>query len=250
MCPDGFDYEQIPPGYYDKVAQEGTGVRRYWHVYKFSYVIEKIRALGAQDMRLKVVDLGCGPGTFLSLLSKATPIQGLGVDIAQNQIAYASQTYGNENLKFTQASLFDESLKPQLQEADVVTLIEVIEHVHLNEAMAILKFLKQTMKPNAHLLVTTPNYLSAWPILEQVVNYVSEVNYEDQHLTKLNRRKLQRLLEEAGFDKIHVRSYMHASPFIAGLVHPSVAHPFKAMEQKYLLKGGPLLCAQAQCPSS
>ncbi len=241
-----FDYNQIPPGYYDLVTKKGNGVQRFWHLYKFDFVIKQLK----KDHEKKgspfhIVDLGCGPGTFLGLLSKASPIVGVGVDIANTQIEYANLTYGSDTLRFKCTSLEDQSLVEDIQTADAVSLIEVIEHMHLPKIREILSNLHQHMKVGSKLVITTPNYLSYWPILEHIINYVSEVNYEEQHVSKFNRIRLASFLAGCGFQNVEVRSFLHCSPFVSGLLHQSVGSVMGLMEKKWITHGGPLLWAQA-----
>ena len=57
-----FDYEEIDVGFYDHIYQKRGGVRSAWHHIKFNFVKEKI---SNQNHHL---DIGCGSGTFLSIL--------------------------------------------------------------------------------------------------------------------------------------------------------------------------------------
>ena len=58
-----FNYEQIDVGFYDNIYHKSRGVRSAWHQIKFNFVKEKIHN---QNHHL---DIGCGSGTFLSLLN-------------------------------------------------------------------------------------------------------------------------------------------------------------------------------------
>ena len=52
-------------------------------------------------------------------------------------------------------------------------------------------------------------------MLEILVNKFSKVNYEEQHITKLNRKKLDELISKKKFKIVEVSSFMHIAPFIA-----------------------------------
>lgn len=240
-----FNYDEIPEGYYDLVAKQGRGIQRYWHQFKFDFVIEQINQEVSSKQKVKVIDLGSGPGTFLGKLSATRSIQGVGVDIARPQVDYANRTYGTPNLQFIASFIEENPIRDLIRTADVVTMIEVVEHMHLTDVKKILDYLYNNMKPGSRLFLTTPNYLSVWPLLEILVNYLSKVNYEEQHITKLNRRKVKFLLETTGFKEVRSRSFLHFSPFIAGLFGLRAAAPFSWCERKLLTHGGPLLCAQA-----
>jgi hypothetical protein len=50
-----------------------------------------------------------------------------------------------------------------------------------------------------------------------MVNRLSVVSYEEQHITKFKRTSLRALLEEVGFSQVNVTTFMSASPFLAGI---------------------------------
>lgn len=86
-----FNYDEIPAGYYHQAMLSGGQVQRFWHREKFR---EVARRIGSED---RVLDLGCGPGSFLHVLSEEKPaVSGVGVDIASRQIDYA-QKFFREN---------------------------------------------------------------------------------------------------------------------------------------------------------
>ena len=70
-----FDYEEIPPGYYDEAFRRGRGAQSKWHHLKFRRVAEEIAG------RRRLLDVGCGPGTFIGHMATAQE------SVAQNRIA-------------------------------------------------------------------------------------------------------------------------------------------------------------------
>ena len=59
-----YDYSQIEAGYYDKVYRRGKGIQSRWHHHKFEMLSRAMPNIG------KVLDIGCGPGTFMGNLKK------------------------------------------------------------------------------------------------------------------------------------------------------------------------------------
>ena len=53
-----YDYNSIPPGYYDRVFHRGIGVQSKWHQLKFEYT------RGHMENYTNHLDIGCGPGFF------------------------------------------------------------------------------------------------------------------------------------------------------------------------------------------
>jgi len=212
MSLEKFDYSQIIPGYYDQVYQRGRGVQSRWHHKKFEAVRSLMPSSGTH------LDVGCGPGTFIGSLTNHQ-LRSLGIDIAQDQTTYANSHYKSSNKHFKSLSLLDHSLEKPPQ-YDVVTFIEVLEHLPREEALELLSLAHQLLKPRGCIIVTTPNYHSAWPIIEQVVNYLGEVSYAHQHINRYSTKSLFADLANSGFVEIKVSSFMSFSPFLASLSWP------------------------------
>ena len=67
----------------------------------------------------------------------------------------------------------------------------------------------------------TPNYASTWPLLEQILNRVGDVNYEEQHITRFSafgfERKLARVYPalRAQFELDLLTTTHFGAPFLA-----------------------------------
>src|SRR3954453_21273992 len=90
-----FDYESIPPGYYDRVFKRGRGIQSKWHHLKFERVIGELE--GAR----RVLDVGCGPGTMLGMLGPE--YETVGIDLSERQIQYARDVYEAPHRSFHRA---------------------------------------------------------------------------------------------------------------------------------------------------
>jgi len=176
-----FDYSCIPSGYYDNIALRKKGIRSFWHHLKFSRVIA---ALGKSNN--SILDIGCFGGTFLGMIPETTFSKQVGIDILEEQIEYANKKYGTHFRKF----FLTEDIKSNGFSVDgyfdVITLIEVVEHLTKPQIAEIITFAHNKLKPGGRLIITTPNYASAWPLIEFVLNKLSDVKYEEQHITRFN----------------------------------------------------------------
>jgi 2-polyprenyl-3-methyl-5-hydroxy-6-metoxy-1,4-benzoquinol methylase len=190
-----FDYDGIPEGFYHHVTESGHPVRRAWHLQKFERVRECLPLRAGQS----VLDIGCFSGTFLSMLDTEWFTHQVGVDILEKQIAFAGKHFGHPHRRF----LFLRNLAA-LSELkgpfDVITVIEVIEHLTKEEIHALLTQAARLLASGGKLVLSTPNYASTWPLLERIVDRVSEVAYEEQHITKFTsfgaHRKLMQIAPE------------------------------------------------------
>ena len=202
-----FDYDSIPVGYYDAVYTRRRGIQSKWHHLKFAKFHREMTGVRRH------LDIGCGPGTFIGSFD-ATRLS-VGVDIAEPQIVYAKDRYGGHGRKFQLVDLgplpFDDS------SFDLVTIIELIEHLPTQENHALIRESMRVLAPDGMLLVSTPNYAGLWPVLEAMIGRLGGLSYAEQHITHYDRESLRRLLEEAGGTDVVVRAYMGIAPFVAAV---------------------------------
>lgn len=214
-----FDYGGIPKGYYDAVLRQGNPIRRLWHLSKFERVLDYLPERPNQS----ILDIGCFAGTFLSLVPEHRFARQVGVDILPDQIAYANANYGTAFREFRHIKSIKD-LSTIKGKFDCVTLIEVIEHLHPDEIRHLMDGIVDVLTPGGKLVLTTPNYASAWPVIEQVLNRVSEVSYEEQHITKFTyfgmEQKLAKIYPDLFlyFNTVDFKTTTHmVTPFLAGL---------------------------------
>ena len=241
-----FNYDEIPAGYYHRAMLEGKPVQRFWHREKFR---ELARRIGPED---RVLDVGCGPGSFLHILAEEKPgIQGLGVDIASRQIDYAREFFGrslpSSRIEFRTLDATGFELPFESGTFDVVTSVEVIEHIHPFLAAQCLREARRVLKPDGRLLVTTPNYRSFWPLIEWLMERMSPVKYHEQHISQFTPNAFVKFLELCGFEITDLRTIFVAAPFLAGLGQ-GFARRVLAVEQAMPLvrSAGSLLVAEAR----
>ena len=230
-----YNYSQIPVGYYDLLHNKSNGVQSKWHCLKF------LKFKNSLLPSEKHLDIGCGPGTFIG---NYTYGNSFGVDIALPQIKFAQENYGSKGqfLKITP----NEPLPFEEQTFDTISLIELIEHLNDKDVFNLLIEIKRLLKKDGRLLLSTPNYGSAWPILEKIVNLIGGVSYEDQHINHFNKYRLKELLQKVGFQKINVESYLFTAPFFAS-INWRFSDLIHKHEPKWITrKIGFLLFAQAQ----
>jgi SAM-dependent methyltransferase len=215
-----YDYEtRIPAGYYDRVYRRKRGVRYCWHDLKFRTVAA---ALGSPS---RVLDIGCGPGTFIG--NYLPGVEALGIDIRAAQIDYATRTYGSPAHRFSTSSLAQ--LSESGQRFDAVTVVELIEHLTPAAAIRLLAEARTLLAPGGVLVVTTPNYRSLWPVIEIGVNALSPVDYVEQHINRYRRGLLADHLRSAGYGDVSIRTALGFAPF-AGVFGLGAANALHAIE--------------------
>jgi SAM-dependent methyltransferase len=203
-----YNYDAIGPGYYDEVFRRNSGIQSKWHHLKFA---EVRRQLPAGCGRL--LDIGCGPGTFIGTLPEA--VECVGTDLAAPQIEYANSEYGTPRHRFV--CVKSGPLPFEDATFDAVTVIELIEHLPRPDLQTLLGEARRVLRPGGKLVLTTPNYASLWPLLEKIVNARAPVTYEDQHISFFTPGRLRAQLEILGFDRPRVVTFQGAAPFAAAL---------------------------------
>jgi SAM-dependent methyltransferase len=203
----GFDYEAIPGGYYDAVFRRRRGIRSKWHQLKFRRVVEEMEG------HRRHLDVGCGPGTLIGLLAER--FISTGIDISTSEIDYARRVYESESKRFFAVSV--RGLPDDCRDYDVATVVEVIEHLAPAELDDVLRATIERLRPGGKLVVTTPNFRSAWPLVQMLVSRFGGLNYAPQHVNRFTPRRLRQLLCDLGLKEVRVRPYLALAPFAAAL---------------------------------
>ena len=235
-----FNYDEIPPGYYYKAMREGAASQRFWHRQKFLAVSNHVPDTG------RVLDLGCGPGSFLSILCETHPsIQAVGLDIASSQIDFAMKEVAPRfegRIRFEQYDAAKGILPYPDQSFDTVTSIEVVEHIHPYVAHQMLSEARRVLKPGGRLVATTPNYRSLWPLVEVALELLSPVKYHEQHINKFTPNSFVKFLETVGYQVSDLETIFIAAPFAAA-ISENLSKGLLALEKKAPWRLGSLLVA-------
>ncbi len=125
------------------------------------------------------LDVGCGPGTLIGLLDHR--FISTGIDICRPEIDYARREHESESKRFF--ALPAQALPDECRDYDVATIVEVIEHLPPAELDGVLRTTMERLRRGGKLVVTTPNFHSAWPLVEMLVDHLGELNYAPQTST-------------------------------------------------------------------
>ena len=201
-----FDYNAITPGYYDRIFRTGFVVRRFWHHLKFQSVMSALPKAAKT-----ILDIGCGPGSMLSVIDNRH--LSIGIDISHSQVLYARENYGTPHRKFVCSA--SNSIPFKDQSFDAVTMVEVIEHLPLPVVNKTLSEIKRILKPEGLFIMTTPNYMSIWPILERLIAWFGAPDYNEQHLMRFTPYRLKKFLESHGFGISNLDTFFIIAPFVS-----------------------------------
>jgi len=205
----GGDAIHIRGDYQARALSSERAVQRFWHEAKFR-LIQRVAMPRKSD---RVLDAGCGSGTISNFLaSYAGDV--VGIDSNPSAISYARDAFTAPNLQF-RLGQFDE-LKGD-KPFDRIYCIEVIEHLYEHQVADVLDLFYELTTPGGQLLLTTPNYRSAWPVIERLLDRFALVAtlQEAQHVTRFTKGKLSSMCERAGWKIRHVGTFNGVSPFLA-----------------------------------
>jgi SAM-dependent methyltransferase len=192
--------QKFETGYYDKILQNGLiknrGLQPGWHNITF-LKLKKYVLLESVHL-----DYACGPGTFIGAYIKNDSI---GIDLSKNQISYAKDKYGKYGKFF---SISDSDISNYKNHFDVITIAGLLEFLTIKDAIQLISNLQKSLKKDGRIILTTPNYGGFFSVLQKIVYLFSDVNYDNDLVTKYSSIKIKALLSEGSFKNVAVKKFM------------------------------------------
>lgn len=164
-----------------------------------------------------LIDIGCGDGRFLREVSRVYPTaELLGVDYSEKAVRLAKAM--NPDLRYEVVNLIDEDLSTRF---DVATMIEVLEHIPLEQVPAFCEAAVRILNDGGRLIITVPHENS---------------RLLDKHYQHFTSQSLRNLLE-AHFREITFIPFDGRSRFIMGILKHIIGgdgHHFVLTNRKVL----------------
>lgn len=206
------DTVAIDGGYQYRALTAGPVVQRFWHHAK-QVAIARLLPPAPGDY---VLDIGCGSGVISDYLARAGA-EVLAVDGSADAIAFAQRQFGSPRIEFRRGLVDDQFAVAR--PVDKAYCLELIEHIHRPQAQALLTHVRSVLRPGGELFLTTPNYHSAWPLIEWLMDRggVAPRLAGEQHVTAYHAFRLRRLLTASGFVVRRLTSKCGLAPWLAPL---------------------------------
>lgn len=156
MQDDQYDY---PYHHIPSVLPDGTPVKArqlYWGMEYLFYIGEVCAVIGRLAPR-SLLDVGCGDGYLISRLRGIVP-ERCGVDLSARAIHFAKGFNPDADIRLDSAA----NVEGQF---DVVTAIEVLEHIPDAEMQGFVRTLCDRTAPGGHILITVPS--TAMPLYDK-----------------------------------------------------------------------------------
>lgn len=164
-----------------------------------------LQALSRHASGGQLLDIGCGTGIFC-YMARDFGWEPRGIDAAIEAVTFARTRYG---LDVQQGDF--ESLEPQSEVFDLVTMWDVIEHSRAPRALV--EAAACCLKPGGLLALSTPNQRNIMDVVARLfyrftggrVTGPLEKFYLLEHFLYFSSRTLERLLTDAGFEVLEMR---------------------------------------------
>lgn len=207
------DTVAIGGDYQYRAVTEGPRPQRFWHDTK-RWLARRYLAPKPDE---RVLDIGCGSGVVAAAMADASVRECLGIDGSADAVAFASRQFRRPNLRFERC-LVDELDLPEGY-FDAAVCMELVEHIHLDQGRILLDSLYRLLRPGGRLLITTPNYRSAWPLIEWALDRSGKVPQlaGDQHVTFYNHRSLRGLWQAGGWRPLRQHTCCTVAPWAAAV---------------------------------
>ena len=183
-----------PQGYHDDVSDHGF-LARVWGNVAGGLTRGKIKAIqrfsAKKTGRIRLLDIGCGPGHFLSRLDRSV-FEPHGLE----PVAEAVEAAVKRGLDVSQGDVLATSLGDAAH--DVVTLWHVLEHIDRPDVA--LARIHAALAPGGLLVIATPNTRSL--ACRKGREYWFHLD-APRHLHLFNEANLSLLLEKSGFAVVH-----------------------------------------------
>lgn len=155
--------------------------QHWWYVGRRAIVFDWIDRVVSQYENPRTLDLGCGTGFNLDLLS-ARGLTAFGVDISERAVRFCRE-------RGTRLVVQADAARPPFASAsfDVILALDVIEH--LADDGAALKAMYAALRPGGRVILFTPAFQFLWSVQDRV----------SHHYRRYVAKDLRLKLEAAGF---------------------------------------------------
>ena len=165
---------------YQRMAELDSS--HWWFVARRNILESVIRRIVRPPANARILEIGCGTGHNLAMLSKFGAVQATELD--DNARAIATQRFGRE---IKPAALPDLSAFPEAH-FDLVALLDVLEHVP--DDRSALEAISGRLKPNGKLLIAVPANPWMWSAHDEA----------HHHHRRYRKSELARVARETGYE--------------------------------------------------
>lgn len=156
-----------------------SGVMYFGYLKIISEIITQLNLNGKSHL-----DVGCGDGRGTSYFHTNNNLISKGIDLSDRAISFAKLMNEGNNIQFSTENLFDIDTK-----YDLITAVEVLEHIEINVIEDFTKKIYETVNDCGYFIFSVPS-----------VNIPTSLHRG--HVQHFNKENLVSLLKNAGFTQV------------------------------------------------
>jgi len=196
----------------------------YWKQNHSGLQQQHIQVLGmiSHKWKLKVLDVGCGDGTFLEQLPKEWKPRGL----ENSEEAFFKCK--KKGLNVERGDMHESNGKTQY---DLVTMLDVLEHTLTPE-----KALKETKKHTSTVILTVPNMAFVKERVYALLGLTPpELKPKKGHCQYITQKRIEQIIKDSGYEIVSTNHY-----YMKGLPHilPSLFATMFCYKINKITRGG------------
>ena len=163
-----------------------------------SFMRTIVQDLGSEDQNLKILDVGCGTGANLEMLSQFGTAEG--IDVSDEALDFCRKK------GLTVQKGLAETLPCANESFDITTALDVVEH--LDDDIAGLKEMHRVTKAGGYALIFVPAFMWLWGVQDDI----------SHHRIRYTRKRIVDSLEKAGFtvERATYANFTFFAPILAG----------------------------------
>ena len=183
------------PYHYVSYLENGIAYNKRVLSWGFEYLtyIDYVVSLIKQIKNAKnLLDVGCGDGYLINNCSVICPqIEMQGIDLVENAIKFANAFARNKNVKFQV-----KDIKDVKEKFDIVTLIEVLEHIPDEEIDVFLRNVISKIKKDGYFIISVPTDVR--PVAKKHYRHYNEqllnkqIDYNFKNLVLVSEKRIYR----------------------------------------------------------
>ena len=164
--------------------------KEYWWFSGKRFLVKNCLKKFFRKENLKILDVGCGTGLNMKMMSKFGDVSG--VDVAEEALGFCKKR-GLSNVKESEV----EKLDFEDKSFDVVTALDVLYHKNVKDDIKAMKEIGRVLKPNGYFIMTD----SAMKCL------YGKHDLAQHGIRRYSKKELKSKLKEAGFEVKKISYY-------------------------------------------
>ncbi|OGB98532.1 hypothetical protein A2V82_02365 [candidate division KSB1 bacterium RBG_16_48_16] len=154
----------------------------------------------------RILDIGTGAGKILHVLAQHGLLKNVtATDVAVNELRGLKRKFykAHHDQPLGYVGLLAQQLPFKKQVFDVILMMDIVEHLYHNELVAVLKEIKNILKPGGRIYIQTPNGMRYMGKLERLPDNkinIPEMNGNWQHVAEKSMGYLKKTLNDCGYD--------------------------------------------------